>query len=221
MCTVTIIRNRNSLDLYMNRDERHERKQEKPPAHHWDNDILAPLDPQSNGTWIAVNTKTKNWGALLNGYTNTAPTNPIKSRGQILLNLLKEHDPEHELQAMELNSFASFKIIVNAKLFHWDGETLKQKDFHAQNGESFFETSSSYKQNEVIEIRKTLFENWMENGKPLNENGIPALHVNPDPNPETAILMHRDYSRTKSITHLHIGEGAPAMTCFLHPADQL
>ena len=190
----------------MNRDERHEREQEKLPAHHWGDDILAPLDPQSNGTWVAVNTKTKNWGALLNGYTETKPQEPVKSRGQILPDLLRKSDPLNALKKMDYTHFMSFKLILNAQLFHWDGKKIKEENFHSVKENVSFQTSSSYNQDEVIEIRKKQFECWVDEGNPFNEEGVPTLHLSRDPDPLRSIMMYRDYSRTKSITHLHVGE---------------
>ena len=219
MCTVTIIKNESSLDLFMNRDESHEREQEIAPAHHWKDGILAPLDPQSNGTWIAVNTKTKDWGALLNGYTDAdvPPPSKLKSRGQILPSLLRHDDPLDALHKMECPPFMSFKLILNGTLFHWDGRSLtKEQD------EVFFQTSSSYKQDDVIKIRSAQFETWCDEGQPLNEEGTPTLHESTVPDRTKSIMMYRDYSCTKSITHLHIGhDGIPTMRHWLQPINKL
>ncbi|MBL4590088.1 MAG: NRDE family protein [Alphaproteobacteria bacterium] len=217
MCTVTIIKNESSLDLFMNRDESHERAQEVAPAHHWKDDILAPLDPQSNGTWIAVNTKTKNWGVLLNGYTDAPPPPNPKSRGQILPDLLCYDDPLSALHKMECVQFMSFKLILNGTLFYWDGISLtKEQD------EVFFQTSSSYKQDDVIKIRSAQFETWCNEGRPLNKEGTPTLHESIAPDKTKSIMMYRDYSCTKSITHLHIGQNdIPTMCHWLQPTNKL
>jgi hypothetical protein len=218
MCTVTIIQNKDAFDLYMSRDERHERAPEYSSAHHWGNDILAPLDPESNGTWLAVNTKTKNWGALLNGYTEYTPLEKTISRGGILPTLLQSEDPISALNLMDCTRFMSFKLILNARLFHWDGISVKEEAFQAEQGNVLFQTSSSYKQDDVIKDRKILLYEWIKEGQPHHKDDLPSLHLSRQFNPQTAILMHRDDSCTKSITHLHVGEGTPTMRHF-HVSD--
>lgn len=195
----------------MNRDERHDRIAEKPPMIiDADHGITAPLDPKSKGTWIAHN-KDGFWGCILNGYFETPKTPKVmnqKSRGQILPNLLKENDPITAAASIDPSQLPSFRLVVGSakalKLLIWDNESYTEKDFLVNhNDEAFLLSSSSLNQDEVINERAETFKKWLEAGREYNGD-TPSFHYEEKPTPESAPMMYRSYSRTKSITSLRI-----------------
>lgn len=210
MCTVTLIKTASGYNIFMNRDERHDRSPERPPeildATHG---ITAPIDPQSGGTWTAHNAKGY-WGCILNGYAEAEgePSNASQSRGIILPELLRQNNPLQAAANLTPEPFASFTLLIGSptkhKLFAWDGTTYAERDFHASKNENkFFFTSSSWKQPEVIELRKPIFNAWAE-APSFTDKGSPTLHHSTEPELQSAIMMHRSYSRTKSITSIEV-----------------
>lgn len=191
----------------MNRDERHDRAPEQPPQEIAEG-IFAPLDPVSSGTWIAHN-KAGYWGCILNGYFEAEQPKNLKSRGNILPELLSKQNPLGHLGDINPKDYPSFRLVigspVTAKLYIWDGRDFAQKDFYAHHNDASFVTSSSLKQDAVIAHRKALFQN--HTGAMLDFHKI-------SDNPEIDPLMHRSYSRTKSITVMNISQQGGKMDYF-------
>lgn len=195
----------------MNRDERHDRVPELRPKVICDKrGIYGPLDPESGGTWIAYNQKGY-WGCLLNGYFEEKLDASINysSRGGILPEVLSQDDPLAYVRGIDPARYPSFRLLVGSADSHlllvWDGQNYRETAFHSSHEDrAFFLSSSSWRQDAVIEIRKELFQRWIEQSSECGE-GIPAFHYSEEPEPETAPLMTRSYSGTKSITTMRIG----------------
>lgn len=202
----------------MNRDERHDRAAELPPQIiRADHTVFGPLDPRSGGTWIAYNDKGF-WGCLLNGYVEQEPLkrNAYESRGQILPNILSQDNPLMAAQTIDSSHYQSFRLLVGSanshKLFMWDGKNYAETTFHALHEDRvFFLSSSSWRQDEVIAIRKRLFEEWIKNN-PNGGSEIPDFHCSQEPHAEAAPFMMRSYSGTKSITAMEISNDNIAMS---------
>lgn len=225
MCTLSLFRTPDGYRVFMNRDERHERAEEKPPQKICDDhSIFGPLDPKSEGTWIAHNDQGF-WGCLLNGYfeQDQGGYEGKKTRGQILPFLLRQDQPLQAIEDLDASEYPSFRLLIGShdthRLFVWDGERYSEEEFHAShNDQSFFLSSSSWNQNEVIDIRKALFKNWVEEHSAPN-GSVPEFHYTQVPNPESAPLMYRSYARTKSITALDITPDTIEMSYWLAPDD--
>ena len=195
----------------MNRDERHDRPPELPPQLICEKHrIHGPLDPKSGGTWIAHN-ENGFWGCLLNGYfedeTHDYKDKTYKSRGEILINLLRTDNPLEAIETLQATNHPSFRLLIGSptahKLFIWDGTTYKEGSFHAtHNNNAFFLSSSSWDQDNVIQIRAEMFKDWTSKNE--IQSDIPSFHRSQSPTPESAPLMHRSYSATKSIISLDI-----------------
>ena len=225
MCTLSLFRGDDGYRVFMNRDERHDRTPELPPQIINKNPtITAPVDPNSGGTWIAHNDKGY-WGALLNGYTprpdHIAPAS--KSRGGILIDVLGAVDPLQAMQDLDPHPYENFRLVIgNTKTHHmmrWDGTSYKETDFLAVHEDRiFFTTSSSWQQDSVMDIRKKLFEQWL-NDQSYHENGVPDFHYSTAPNLESAPLMYRSYSGTKSITAMNVCAGETTMSYWKNSGD--
>lgn len=221
MCTVTLLRQSNGLRLFMNRDEAHSRKPAlEPKLLVEESKVYAPIDPQGGGTWIAYNEKGY-WGCLLNGYFER-PTEDKESvqsvvavsypsRGLILPKLLSSKDPLQAIEQFDPTEYASFRLLVgNAQEFTlkvWDGITYQDATFHHQvMDKAFFLTSSSWRQEEVIEARSALFKAWAKSHITSLDNcsDTPEYHWRSNLPPAVAPFMHRPVSATQSITSLAI-----------------
>ncbi len=219
MCTLSLFQTKNGFRVFMNRDERHDRTPElSPRVIKAKNNIFGPVDPVSNGTWIAYN-KHGFWGCLLNGYfenENTTPhNNTYTSRGAILPSLLMNDNPLEAAKTITPTNHLSFRLLIGSPthyaLYEWNGQTYREIDFHAHHEErAFFLSSSSWKQDKVIEIRKGIFEQWVSKHTTPPEH-IPDFHLDTRPTPESAPLMTRSYSGTKSITALNIENNSVTM----------
>ena len=203
MCTLSVVRHADGYIVTMNRDERHDREPERPPAYLPDAQIIAPIDPPSGGTWIAMR-EDGHWGCLLNGYMDDGNTTPTESRGLILPALLHATDPIDAASQLKAQDYASFRLVIGSRDTHilwiWDGVEYRQQPFHASDQDRDFLTSSSWQQDEVIAKRTALWHSL-----PATTTPVPAIHYNRTPELESAPLMYRSYSRTQSITALTIG----------------
>lgn len=208
MCTVTIFKTESGYQIYMNRDEARIRVEEKPPQFLNDeHSIIGPYDPEGHGTWIAAN-KDGFWGCLLNGYFNktTDLEHPV-SRGKILPEILTESDPVRAAEQLDYQQYRTFRLIVGSlnelKMFVWDGDKYVQEKLQGEFDQRVsFMTSSGVRQDEVIAIRKSMFENWTKSWQGAIE--LPAYHLSQEPSPIEGPMMARDHSRTKSITSLTV-----------------
>lgn len=218
MCTLSLFRTDDGYQIFMNRDERHDRPSEHPPKVLCDTHrVFGPVDPVSGGTWVAYNERGF-WGCLLNGYFEEEghDYSGYQSRGGILLEVLSQDDPLAYAAQIDTAGYPSFRLVIGSaaahKLFVWNGKVYGERAFHARyNDEAYFLSSSSWEQADVIQRRKALFEAWLrENGVP--DGGIPSFHYSRAPSPESAPMMHRSYSRTQSITAMDVSESGIEMT---------
>ena len=216
MCTLSFFRNpAGGYFIYMNRDERHDRpKALAPQALSPLNKIYGPLDPPSGGTWIAHNDEGY-WGCLLNGYFDeeTMPT-PAKSRGDILLELLKLKDPLSAIADFDPTPYASFRLIIGSPTKHtlwvWNRKDYRPEAFHAEHqNRAFFISSSSWNQDEVIQHRVSLFKDYVQSGS--KGESLPNFHRSQEPNQQSATMMYRSYSATQSITQLTVTQDSTSM----------
>lgn len=222
MCTLSLFRTANGLRVFMNRDERHDRPSELPPRLITaENGVFGPVDFLSGGTWIAYN-QNGFWGCLLNGYfddeDNAISGATYTSRGNILPTLLSQNDPIEAAKKFNPKGYLSFRLLIGSAndfiTYQWDGTAYKETGFHGHYADrAFFMSSSSWKQEEVIAIRKQIFTDWIDENSDNLEHlvEIPCFHYSTEPEPESAPLMMRDYSGTKSITTLDIRAAGTTM----------
>ena len=131
------------------------------------------------------------------------------SRGAILPRLLSADDPLRAIQTFDPRAYASFRLLMGdaqrCVLFEWNGFSYKEVGFHAQLlNKAFFLTSSSWRQDEVVEARSRLFLAWVNaNLSLLDElSEIPEYHLDSDLLPSMAPFMWRPESATQSVTSL-------------------
>src|ERR1017187_5099627 len=119
MCTVTIIPHSNGIRLACNRDESRKRPAALPPrvVTIGARKALMPIDPQSGGTWIAVNDAGLIF-TLLNAYEapkNVASQAPRRSRGTIIPELCHAAtlaEAFERAKAIEVTDLAAFRLVL-------------------------------------------------------------------------------------------------------------
>jgi uncharacterized protein with NRDE domain len=229
MCTLSLFKFENMTRIFMSRDERHARPAERRPQIISDhNKIYGPLDPQSDGTWIAHN-ENGYWACLLNGYLEQdlevaraqKQTPKYVSRGEIIPMALSEKDPIAAVKNLKAERYISFQLLVGNAQSHafyvWDGDDYGPSEFHANfEDRAFLITSSSWERQRVVAARSNLFEGWVKNQPDLiaATKSVPDFHLSEKPSPDIAPLMMRAHTGTKSITALDIHEGKVEMSYF-------
>ena len=165
MCTVSWSSGAPSGGLIFNRDEQLSRSKARPPRIFFHNGVrvIAPIDEDGGGTWIAVN----EYGfsaVLLNYYgaeeRNAVVEDPLQSRGFVPLAFMDCHrvgDAVDAWSAFERSFYKPFLVLFRDKaesvrLFSWDGasDCEKEMDFPMV-------TTSSFRTDEVEEYRRGLF----------------------------------------------------------------
>jgi hypothetical protein len=215
MCTLTWRAAADGYDLFFNRDERHTRAPETPPVLHKAGDglsFLAPLDGDSEGTWLAVNARGL-CVALLNDYSVAwRPPSPAQSRGRLVLRVAACGSVSEALLAAarsDLHVTAAFTLALcgvgESALARWDGENL-----HAEEKLPGFLTSSSREITRVVAKRTAAFAAL---------GGAPSLaqladfHAAHYPGDGIAsVCMSRADACTRSRSHVNVADGRARLT---------
>jgi len=210
MCTLSWLPNHGGYSLFFNRDESRQRGPEVPVAvHRWEEvAIVAPLDSDQGGTWIAAN----EFGvtlAVLNRYgpemtRKTART----SRGQLVRSLATTPSLDlvrRRLAATTLPDYQPFTLAATAPespvyLMEWDGEQLKER---AVDRPGLVAISSGYSKEAEAARRETLSQ--IQAGGPLTPDVLEAFHRSHLPvRGPLSPCMHRDEAETKSFCRVDV-----------------
>lgn len=179
MCTVTIAAlsapsNERGLRLACNRDESRRRAIALPPALHKSNGpvVLAPIDPESGGTWIAVNDR----GLVCTLLNGNPPRRPAKegrnrSRGTIIPSLWScssAFEAAKHAAGIDPREFMPFRLVLAdgdrvVSLFS-DGGRVHRFGRSMEQAPHFF-TSSGLGDAIVDPPRRALFEQFRRDGR--------------------------------------------------------
>lgn len=167
MCTISVLPlDDGDLSLMMNRDE----SPLRPAAldlrqGHSEGGLehVAPLDPRSGGTWIAVNASGICFALMNQHPQGFREKRPSKSRGGIIPSLLGCRDVRQALlglEAMDCSDYAPFFLLVidassPYQSLRWDGI---QKEIRAYPRQARLFGSSSFETEEVLLGRQSQFE---------------------------------------------------------------
>ena len=208
MCTVTYIKHNNQYFFTSNRDEHINRPSALHPQKHviGDFQLYYPEDPQANGTWFCI----KNNGTvciLLNGAKNNHVSTGryLKSRGVILLELIKQDHLQFGWEALRLENIEPFTIIAFAKgILHqmrWDGTQKETIELNAD--EAHIWSSATLYSDENIAQKKSWFEQFLvDNNKKVDSNKILTFHstTKKETTGNGMSINHTDNVITKNIT---------------------
>jgi len=215
VCTLTWHRTGGGYHLFVNRDERRERRPAQPPRALRAGALaaLAPADGDHGGTWIAVNARGVS-ASLLNGPPPELPhgsdTATYVTRGQVPLRLVAAESAATAralLSGLDLGAFRPFVVAVldPREMFvaHWTGAELTLDAAPPRPPL----VSSSFATAAVRAERTALFARLVPDGA----EGDPverhlAFHRSHDPRPgPCSPCMHRPDARTVSRSWIDVG----------------
>lgn len=211
MCTLTWWRNNTSYGVLFNRDESRTRLEAMLPGRFeaFGINYLSPVDSDSGGTWIWVNTAGV-IGCLLNNYAvkKAGPVKPI-SRGLLLNSLAGQRETEslsHEVSAADLGMFKGFLIFAidreGHRLITWDCHTLQ---IQRQGEVNRPITSSGYLPEEIISHRLDLYRSRFDTAPSPSSEELFSYHTLHDPAlPAHSVLMCRPDARTVSLSQVSV-----------------
>ncbi|CAM1358786.1 Transport and Golgi organisation 2 [Tenacibaculum sediminilitoris] len=210
MCTVTYLPlGNNNFILTSNRDEDPKRKTIAPKTYIEDGVKLTyPKDELAGGTWIGLSEKKRLVCLLNGGFTKHQRADSYRmSRGVIVKYLLKVDNPVEIINHFNFEEIEPFTIVLvnwksNLKAYElvWDGT---KKYFQELNNEPKIWSSSTLYNEEMKELRKEWFADWLLNNKEFNQSNILKFHHDETKgNPEISLKMKRSYVETVSTTSI-------------------
>ncbi|WP_417800339.1 NRDE family protein [Tenacibaculum sp.] len=208
MCTVTYLPlgNKNFI-LTSNRDEDPKRKTIAPKTYVEDGVKLTyPKDELAGGTWIGLSEKNRLICLLNGGFTKHQRAESYRmSRGVIVKQLLKVEDPVEIINHFDFEGIEPFTIVLvdwnnelQAYELVWDGA---EKHFQKLDGTPKIWSSSTLYTDEMKQLRKEWFADWLSNNKEFHQSGIVNFHLDETRGTkETSLKMKRHNVETVSVT---------------------
>jgi len=209
MCTVTFLPLKNAdFILTSNRDETPLRET-FPPKKYKENDVemVFPKDKLAGGTWIGTSSKNRLVCVLNGAFENhIRKENYKKSRGVISKEVLKSGDFINYINHLDLTNIEPFTMIIidwnndELNLFELIWDEYKKQFSKLENNPKIWSSSTLYK-NDMREVRKTWFKNWVS-ANDFNSTTILDFHHSEIGDKEQSILMKRPNVETVSITSI-------------------
>ena len=207
MCTVTFLPLANTdFILTSNRDEQRLRETLPPKIYKEGTvEMLFPKDKVAGGTWIGASSK-KRLVCVLNGgfKKHKRKNNYSKSRGLIAKELLKENSLQPYLENLDLLDVEPFTMII----VDWNNHELNlvevvwdeyEKHITTHKNEPKIWSSSTLYTDEIKELRKSWFQQWLCENEFTSE-AILKFHHSEIGDKEQSVLMKRIHVETVSIT---------------------
>ncbi len=179
MCTVSFFCTENALFFTSNRDEKKDREKAVFPdmIELEDRNLYFPKDAKASGTWFAADDH-GNVVILLNGAFQKHTSRPPykKSRGIILLELVKKENILNVFQSYDLSGIEPFQLLVYSGhalcRMLWDGE--KKHQILLDKNKNHLLSSPTLYNHEIIAERERSFERFQ--GKQITQKEIFAFH---------------------------------------------
>ncbi len=216
MCTLTWLIHKKGYEVFFNRDEQLSRPRATPPCFAINTKSIMPVDPQSKGTWIAVNScgvslcLLNNYQAYSDEKTVTKNNENYTSRGLIIPALLQLQTSDHiyhKLKKINLVKYLPFSLCVfsanlnthttEITIYQWDGIKLSQLAADQPV------VSSAVLLTEVKQQRSDLFNQVTKQ----NANSKDHLAYHSSHKPEKgkySVCMHRQDACTQSLSHISV-----------------
>jgi hypothetical protein len=228
MCTLTVVPLPDRrVRIAFNRDERPTRPPALPPARHTfgRRQAVLPTDPQSGGTWLAVND-----AGLFLAVLNVTPETPLAtagrrhSRGTVIPALLGCDTPANSLteldRAFDYRDFAPFRLVLVghgvAADVRWDGHQPMVMT-RLLGGTPLLFTSSGLGDHLVEGIRRELFDQLFAAPPDGWEAAQDEFHRHRWPDrPHLSVNMERPTARTVSFAVIDLTDTTAAV--WYHPA---
>lgn len=221
MCTVTILPIRPGVTrLVCNRDEQRSRASALPPRHYSSQgvDYLAPLDPVSEGTWIAVNqagllcvllnrTDVGGHGRMSVGTSRGTIIPSLQAANRIAVAI-------EMMQRLKISDFAPFRLVVTDghQIAEITNTTNRLIVLQYPLCKPVLFTSSGLGDHRVDPPRRELFQSLVSHTT-VSETQQNEFHRHRwDKNPELSVLMNRPDAATVSITEVALTPRLATMT---------
>ena len=213
------MRLKDSVIITSNRDEHKNRETAAAPAFHLftNKKIIFPKDAKAGGTWFAA-ADNGAVAVLLNGaFVKHVARPPYrKSRGLVLLDIVEADDPFLFFKAIDLDNIEPFTVILyqGGTLYElrWDGNSKHEK-LPDSSGNHIWSSATLYS-DEVIRVRKNLFEQFIQTEKNLTAEAINNFHGYNHGDAENGFIINRQTGiKTFSITQAVVKKDA---VTFLH-----
>lgn len=203
MCTVSYIPSKSGYILTSNRDENPLRNTISPKKQQLTNGetIVAPIDQQKQGTWIATNTRNKT-ACLLNGaYKKHQRALPYKrSRGHYVVEAFMYDTFSKFTEKVNLYNIEPFTLIFieNAapQVLVWDGME-KHYTMLNKNIPQMWSSSTLYSEEE--HYKKTFFFKNAIDETGINETQLLHIHGLKE---KTPFILDKPHMRTVSISQI-------------------
>jgi transport and Golgi organization protein 2 len=214
MCTVSWVHEPDGYHLFCNRDEKRSRAIALPPriqARGWVR-FIAPVDPDSGGTWITVNEFGVS-ACVLNGanltrlpLTSNGSSKTPRSRGLFLRNLVWANSTAEctlWMNQLDLTPFSPFTVLFleprsPATIAEWNGEhttTIRSGDSHMPL------TSSSFDPERARTIRLNELAGRVNASGRIDDAVLQAFHSSHGEQPDAySACMHRADAETVSFS---------------------
>lgn len=220
MCTVTYIPlGKNNFILTSNRDENPLRKTITPTTYTEDDvKLIYPKDTLAGGTWIGLSERNRLVCLLNGGFEIHKREVSYKfSRGVIVKQLLKTEDAVGLIEGYDFEGIEPFTIVLvdwqkELKAFElvWTGT---EKYFQLLKDEPKIWSSSTLYNNEMKNLRKGWFDDWLNTVNSFTQEKIIDFHKDETKGtPDVSFKMKRDRVETVSITSVLKNEENVAMS---------
>lgn len=169
--------------------------------------VLFPKDPVSGGTWIATNSKGR-LACLLNGgkKAHKRADYYIRSRGLVLLDLIRSIDIGHFFNTYPLTQIEPFTLVIREEnqLFEWIWDGEEKSLIKLDPNSACLWASSMLYQEKTIELKRTWFSNWQRNTVNQDQQSIMNFHqFGGQKDLENGMLIDRSgFVKTVSITSI-------------------
>ena len=209
------------LELFFNRDEARTRGPAGPPRvvrGERGVRVLAPIDGDAGGTWIAANEHGLALG-LLNLYQAAAPrVSRPTSRGLLTLGIASDAahlaDVRDRIDRTDLERFAGFRLLAfdasgELGLFAWDGVQARWVEPDELAPPIL---SSGYDLAGVDRARRLTWQAHLERFGGPTDAALASFHASQEPEPGPfAVRMSRADARTVSTTRLSVDSSGARM----------
>ena len=210
MCTVTYLPiNKDEFILTSNRDVPYAREKALEPKKYIESgvELYYPKDGKGGGSWIGSSAKNRSLCVLNGGFVNhISKPDYRKSRGKVVIELLKCEDIENGLNKINLTDIEPFTLIIidwNDQLilieFVWNGEK-NYKELLTQKPHIW--SSSTLYTDEIKKMRKNWFTEWQKKNNFSSENILKFHHEAGIGDKKNNVLMKRQKVGTVSITSI-------------------
>lgn len=208
MCTVTFVRSGDKYIITSNRDESPARPALKPELYNvQQKKVYFPKDPQAGGTWFAVD-ESSNVLVLLNGaFTKHQHLPPYKkSRGLVVLDIIGSESPLRAWESIMLSGIEPFTLVVLEKesLFHLAWDFSNKHTLELNQSLNYIWSSATLYSQEVIETRKSWFQEFLIQHPLPHETDMIGFHMNTaGHDKQNGLIMNRDNKvKTQSVTQV-------------------